>query len=48
MMAKYFDDLIELLISEYLNFNPLLGTHLGLNEFDPLMPILVGKDLSML
>lgn len=35
---EVFDSLIESLISEYLDFNPLLGTYLGLHEYDPLMP----------
>ncbi|HDI02443.1 MAG TPA: hypothetical protein ENF93_02225, partial [Ignisphaera sp.] len=41
-----FDYLVAQFIKEYLEFNPIVGTHLGLHEYDSLIPE-VSKDRMM-
>jgi len=35
---EMFDELVDTLIKDFLDFNPLMGTHLGLHEYDTLVP----------
>lgn len=35
---ELFEELVYRFVKEYLEFNPLTGTHLGLHEYDALLP----------